>query len=174
MRQPLLQNGNVLSWGEAGTPYVWNPSTSFNNPDFGVLPAELWNPATGTWTTLASSAIKRAYHATAILLRDGRVLLAGSGDATLANGTEAPAQRNAEIFSPPYLFKGTRPWIIRGPGTLSYSEKFFVKTTVPNTITQVTWLGLGSTTHAFDMGQRFMRLSFTVSVPSAAIIIRLI
>lgn len=148
----ILPTGQVLV--TAGT-----SDTSFNNTDYGVLPAELWDPATGIWTTVASSAIKRGYHATAILLRDGRVLLSGSGD----GGAPAPDERNAEIFSPPYLFKGTRPSITRGPMTINYNELFFVATTSPSSIAQVAWLAIGSTTHAFDMNQRFMRLTFTAS-----------
>ena len=41
------------------------------------LAAELWDPATEAWTTLASMRVKRVYHSTAILLPDGRVLSAG-------------------------------------------------------------------------------------------------
>jgi hypothetical protein len=135
--------------------------TTFNDPNLGVLPAELWNPATGTWTTVASSAVKRAYHTTAILLPDGRVLLAGSGDALLADGTDAPAQRTGELFSPPYLFKGARPTISSAPTPVAYGTTFSVGTPSPTAIAQVTWISLGSTTHAFDMNQRFMRLTFS-------------
>ena len=44
--------------------------------------AEVWNPSTGQWTTLASNVVSRGYHATSILLPDGRVLHSGSGDAS--------------------------------------------------------------------------------------------
>ena len=44
-----------------------------------VLPAEIWNPATETWTTVASLQTAREYHSTALLLPDGRVLMAGGG-----------------------------------------------------------------------------------------------
>src|SRR6185437_115048 len=104
-----------------------------------------------------SSAVMRAYHSTAILLRDGRVLLAGSGDALLESGAPAPDQRNGELFSPPYLFKGARPKITNGPWTVNYATTFTVETPSPSTIGQVTFVALGSTTHAFDMNQRFLR-----------------
>ena len=45
----------------------------------GVLPAEIWNPDTETWTTVASLTNPREYHSTALLLPDGRVLMAGGG-----------------------------------------------------------------------------------------------
>ncbi len=44
-----------------------------------VLPAELWSPATQTWTTLASMSAPRLYHSEALLLPDGRVMISGGG-----------------------------------------------------------------------------------------------
>ena len=112
----------------------------------------------------------RSYHATALLLRDGRVLLTGSGD-----GAGTTAQRNAEIFSPPYLFKGTRPSISSSPGSARYAQSFFIGTSQASTIGAVTLVRLGSVTHAFDSNQRFNRLSFvpaagglTVTTPASA------
>ena len=95
----LLPTGEVLATGGVG-------GTTFNDLSKPVRAAELWNPVNGQWTTLASSSIVRGYHATSLLLPDGRVLHAGSGD-----GAGAPNQLNAEIFSPPYLSRGARPVI---------------------------------------------------------------
>ena len=118
--------------------------------------AELWNPGTGKWTPMASSSVSRVYHSTSLLLRDGRVLHTGSGDAS-----GAIDHRNGEIFSPPYLFRGTRPQISSGPTTVNYGEKFLVGTPTPSSIARVTWIRLGSVSHAFDMNQRFQELSFS-------------
>ena len=76
-----------------------------------VFPAEIWNPDTETWTTVASLQNGRLYHSTALLLPDGRVLMAGGGQLP---GSIAVNQTNAEIYSPPYLFKGPRPTIVGG------------------------------------------------------------
>ena len=92
----LLPDGNVLT--------VAGDST-LDGVDYShsVLNAELWSPATKTWRTLAAQQNGRLYHGSAVLLLDGRVLVAGSGRV-------GPApQFNGEIFSPPYLFKGPRP-----------------------------------------------------------------
>jgi galactose oxidase len=83
------------------------------------------------------------------------VLHTGSGDAA-GNANHL----DAEIFSPPYLFKGSRPWISSGPSTVNYGETFFVGTANPDAIARVTWIRLGSVTHAFDSNQRFNELSF--------------
>ena len=80
-----------------------------------VQRAELWSPATETWQTLSAAAMPRLYHSTALLLPDGRVLTAGSG-----NDGPAINQTQAEIFSPPYLFKGARPTISGAPALIQY------------------------------------------------------
>ena len=92
-----------------------------------VLPAEIWNPDTETWTTVASLQNGRQYHSTALLLPDGRVLMAGGG----ALPGRATDQTNAEIYSPPYLFKGARPTITSAPGTVRATASSFDVTT-PN------------------------------------------
>jgi hypothetical protein len=111
---------------------------------------------------LASNAINRVYHSSSILLPDGRILHAGSGDA-------GPDQRNAELFSPPYLFNGARPVITESPQAVRYGTTFTISTPQGSGITKVSLIGLGSTTHAFDMNQRFQRLSFTPQAGSLTI-----
>lgn len=144
----VLPTGQVLvTGGLSGT--GWNDLTT------GVHAAELWNPATGTWTVLASNTITRGYHATSILMPDGRVLHAGSGD-----GGGSPDEENAELFSPPYLFKGARPTITSAPTSIAYNTTFQVTTPQASDIGKVSLIHLGAATHAFDMGQRFQWLSF--------------
>ena len=145
----VLPTGEVLATGGVG-------GTTFNDLGSPVRAAELWNPATGRWTTLASSSIVRGYHATSLLLPDGRVLHAGSGD-----GAGAPNQLNAELFSPPYLSRGARPVIGSAPTTVAYGSQFRVLTAQAGSITRVSFIRLGAVTHAFDENQRFQRLSFT-------------
>src|SRR5438128_3269530 len=141
----LLPDGKVLVTGGSS-------GSGNDNPSYPVYAAEMWDPATGTWTTLAStvSGAYRGYHSTTLLLPDGRIVLAG--------GEFAGA--NAEIYSPPYLFKGTRPSITSAPSEVGYGTSFFVGTASTN-IAQVTWVRLGSVTHTFNMSQRINRLSFT-------------
>src|SRR5262249_3029338 len=66
----LLPDGTVLVTGGTN-------GAGFNNAATPVYQAELWNPATETWTTLASQTIPRLYHSAAVLLPDGRVLTTG-------------------------------------------------------------------------------------------------
>jgi galactose oxidase len=96
----VLPTGEVLATG----------GTTGNDLTQAAHAAEVWNPSTGQRTTLASNVVSRGYHATSILLPDGRVLHSGSGDAS--NQVD---ERNAEIFSPPHLFHGPRPVITAAP-----------------------------------------------------------
>ncbi len=145
----ILPTGEVLVTG--GT-----SGTGFTDESGAVFAAEMWNPGTGQWRTLASNSVIRVYHSTALLLPDARVLVTGSGDA-FGNANHY----NAEIFSPPYLFKGARPSISSvSTSTLGYGQSFFVGTPTPSAITRVTLVRHGSVTHAFDSNQRFNELSF--------------
>lgn len=157
----LLPTGEVLATG--GT-----AGTEFNDLTRMVRAAEIWNPATGLWTTLASGAVERAYHSVALLLPDGRVLETGGGAASVAIN-----QPNAQLFSPPYLFRGGRPHIT-SVAALEYGQPFRITTPDADGITRVTLVRAGSVTHGTDMNQRFQRLSFvresgalTVSAPAS-------
>jgi Domain of unknown function (DUF1929)/Glyoxal oxidase N-terminus/Galactose oxidase, central domain len=140
----LLPDGKVLASGGSG-------GYGFDNQNYPVYAAEMWDPATGQWTTMDSITVYRGYHSTALLLPDGRVVSAG-GEQTGAS---------AEIYSPPYLFKGARPSILSGPSSVKYAQQFFVGTPDATTISQVTWIGLGSVTHAQNQNQRLVHLQFT-------------
>lgn len=152
----ILPTGEVLVTG--GT-----RGTSFNEPTLAVRVAEIWNPGTGGWTPVGSNAVNRVYHSTSLLLPDGRVLHAGSGDAIQEDGTPAPDQKNAEFFSPPYLFKGARPAISSAPAAVLYGQSFTIGTADPAGVKKVSFVALGSTTHAFDANQRFTWLNFTTT-----------
>ncbi|HEU5169725.1 MAG TPA: galactose oxidase-like domain-containing protein, partial [Gemmatimonadales bacterium] len=145
----LLPTGEVLVTG--GT------SIGPNDPAGAVHVAELWNPTTGTWTTLASNAVIRMYHSTTLLMPDGRALHTGSGD-----GANAVHEKNYELYSPPYLFQGARPSISGAtPAQVAYGQIVFVATPDATSITKVSFIRFSSVTHAFDMGARFVPLSFS-------------
>ncbi len=67
----LLPDGKVLVTG--GSRSVDNVNQFSSDPAYD---AEMWDPATGTWQTMASFTIYRGYHSIALLLPDGRVLSA--------------------------------------------------------------------------------------------------
>lgn len=149
----LLPDGTVLATGGGRTTDAVDLSATNV-----VYEAELWSPVTETWTTLARMSTPRLYHSTALLLPDGRVLVAGGG---LFFGSPDPTdQLSAEIYSPPYLFKGTRPTITSAPTTLQYGTSFSMATPDAARIATVSLIRLGSVTHSFNFDQRFLKLTF--------------
>ena len=140
----------------------------------GVLPTEIWNPTTETWTTTAPIQAARNYHSTAILLPDGRVLSAGGGHST---GLSGPGQFNAQVYSPAYLSNGPRPTITSAPAASTYNQSITVATPDASSIRAVNLVSLGADTHQSDMSQHFVPLSFsagqgslTVQTPASAAI----
>jgi hypothetical protein len=125
----------------------------------------MWSPTSETFTTMASMQIARVYHSTALLLPDGRVLVGGSGE----YGTGSIDQLNAEVYSPPYLFKGARPTVTSAPSALTYNSQFTVQTPDAANITSVSLIRLGSVTHAFNENQRYVPLTFTPSTGSLSV-----
>jgi hypothetical protein len=150
----LLADGKVLvTHGTSGD--------GFNNAAAGVRAAELWDPDTDTWTTMASESSIRVYHSTALLLPDGRVLSSGSGD-----GGGSPNTFSAQVFTPPYLFDpngslASRPQISSAPATLSYGQQFDVESPDAESVARATLIRLSSVTHAMNETQRIYPLSLT-------------
>lgn len=144
MNATMLPDGHVLVTG--GT-----SGTGFDNPNTPVKAAEIWNPTTGTWRTLASGQQSRRYHSAALLLPDARVLVTGGDDVA-----------QTELFSPPYLFAGPRPTISSAPAVVVRGQTFFIGTPSAAAISHVTWVRLASVTHTFNMSQGFAKtMTFT-------------
>lgn len=169
----LLPDGTVFVAG--GTRCRGANNVVFTNPnnpaqncfDGQVLNPEIYDPATNAWSVMAPHQEIRVYHSTAILLPDARVLVAGSGlpaaagENTFGVDPRHYGHKNAEIFSPPYLFEsGTtparRPAITSAPAAAAYGEQFFVGVgnVVPAEVEKVVLVRLGSVTHGFDQDQR--------------------
>jgi hypothetical protein len=140
----ILPDGKVFIVGGS-------KASGFDTSTSPVLPTEMWDPATGQFTVMASIAVYRGYHSTALLLADGRVLSAGGN-------VGGP---NAQLFSPPYLFAGARPSIASAPVSAGYGQTVFVGTPDAASVSKVTLLKQASVTHTNSMSQGFQPLSFT-------------
>jgi hypothetical protein len=137
----LLPDGTVLVTG--GTTYN-------NEPADAIYAAEIYDPAANTFTEMASAQRPRIYHSTSLLLPDGRVLVGGTD-----------GEMNAEIYSPPYLFNGSRPTISGAPAAVAWGSAFQVTTPDAADITKVMLMKPSSVTHSVNMGQRAIQLGFT-------------
>ncbi len=116
---------------------------------------ELWDPTDGTWSYGAEQQEYRTYHSTALLLPDGRVVSAGDD----YNG--GYDQDTAEIYEPPYLFKGPRPVISSAPQVGRLNQSLEVATPDPAAVNHAALVAPGATTHANDMNQRYYALTTT-------------
>jgi galactose oxidase len=152
----ILADGKVLiTGGTAGE--------SNSNEAQAVKFAEMWDPATEQWSTLAPQVNPRIYHSTAVLLPDARVLTAGGGEAI-----GQTQETNAEIFSPPYLFNpdgslAVRPVIQSAPAEVHYGQSFTVQAQGASTVQRANLIRLGSATHAFNQSQYIYPLTVTQS-----------
>ena len=137
----ILPDGQVLVVGGGATGQTDDP----------VYEAEIFDPVSETWTPVAGMQRPRVYHSTAILLPDGRVLSAGSD-----------GEFTAEIYSPPYLFQGSRPQISSAPNVAFYGSDLEISTTDAQGIAQVVLIRPASVTHSVNMEQRYVGLNFQI------------
>jgi hypothetical protein len=148
----IQPDGNVMVFGGS-------TSTAGNNDATAVLPTELWNATTQTWKVMASLAVPRMYHSTALLLPDGQILTSGQG-----GETGVTDELNYQIYSPPYLFEGARPTITSvSSSMLQYGGNFTINTPDAADISSVVLIRPGATTHGFDQNQRYVPLTFSQS-----------
>ena len=152
MNATVLPNGQILTVGG-----------SLNDEDTGTasLQADLYDPATNTMASAGSNAFARLYHSVALLLPDATVWVAGG------NPTRGSYEQHVEIYTPPYLYNSngslaTRPSITSvTSGVIGYGTSFQVQTPDAANISSVVIMKDGSVTHAFNMDQRLVGLSFT-------------
>jgi hypothetical protein len=195
----ILPNGKLLMVngglnGTAGYSTGTATTPSYSDMPFGmslasgpVLQPAIYDPDAPKgqrWsnTGLNASQIARLYHSSALLLADASVLVAGSNPNVDVNFTTAyPTEYRAEIFYPPYFQATTRPAPTGMPKTISYGGNPFDISIPAGSYsgsandaadnTTVVILRPGFTTHAMNMGQRYMQLNNTYTVQSDGTII---
>jgi galactose oxidase-like protein len=127
---------------------------------------QLFDPATGTMQSVAETTVPRHDHSTAVLLHDGSVMVMGGNRTELVPGNSSAGVPVAQIYKPPYLFRGSRPVIDDWPGTISYGSRFGIDVSGHcQGITSVVLSRLGPITHNWDWGNRHVRLSFEQDGP---------
>lgn len=127
-----------------------------------VLPTELYDPATDTWTELAPINCPHMYHSTAVLLPDGRVLRGGK-DGQFQRDPYKYFEHRLELFSPPYLFAGSRPKIAAAPAVGGYGQSITIECPTASDIAKVALIRPGAVTHSFHMDQRYIVLTITAT-----------
>ncbi|KAJ6836871.1 aldehyde oxidase GLOX-like [Iris pallida] len=134
------------------TPVIYSPDSAAG------ARFEVQNPAT----------TPRIYHSTAILLRDGRVLVGGSNPhvSYVFSGVQYPTDLSLEAYSPEYLsssYSNFRPKIIApaSSSSVGYGKQFTLQFTVRSLVgrtVSVTMVAPSFTTHSVSMNQRLLVL----------------
>ncbi|GFP95185.1 galactose oxidase [Phtheirospermum japonicum] len=165
----LLPDGNVLIVNGAGKGTAgWEVA---RDPVFEPVVYRPDSPAGSRFEVQNPSSIPRMYHSSAILLRDGRVLVGGSNPYALYRftGVLFPTDLSLESFSPSYLdpdFAYLRPKII-SPGSQSeigYGQQVPIRFSIPpgkldRDSVMVHMVAPSFTTHSFSMNQRLLVLT---------------
>ena len=160
-----LPDGKVFVVNGADRDEVVGPGTGFP-----VTTSELYDPKAKTWSTVDQQHSGRTYHNSAMLLRDGRVLV--GGHAPIPTGYGAPSTMpggfstndgrdpSFEIYSPPYLHYGVaRPKIVDAPRRVSANgTRFQVTVDHAEKVSSVVLVRNPSVTHIIDNDQRSVRL----------------
>jgi hypothetical protein len=142
----LLPDGTVFETGGA-----------LHNRADPVYEASIFDPTTNTFRAgMATDPVPRTYHSSAFLLPDGRVMAIGENP---ANGT---FDNRISVYSPPYLFKGTRPQI-RSVASTQWAYGSTQKITVNAPVVRASLIRPAAVTHSSDPNQRFVELPMTVN-----------
>ena len=152
MDATILPNGKVLALGG-----------SLNDEDNATasLNADLYDPASNTFSPAGAESYARLYHSVSLLLPDATVWVAGG------NPQRGTYESHMEIYSPAYLFNAdgtsaTRPTITStSTSVIGYNGGFQVQTPDAANISTVVLMRNAAVTHAFDMDQRYVGLNFT-------------
>ncbi len=141
----LLPTGHVWVCGGGGGRFHFFPSRRTT---------ELYDPERDAWIETAKLGKMRGYHHIALLLPDGSVLVAG----------EKPT---AEVYYPPYFFRGPRPAIRSAPGAIGYGTAFPVEVECQagDPLERIVLVRQGTMTHSFSFDQRIVSLPFLPDAP---------
>lgn len=121
--------------------------------------AQIYRPATGTWTHTAQSRVARLYHSVALLTADAKVVTAGS------NPARKTEELRIEMYWPPYLFHATRPTLTLQSQSATFGGT--VSATVIGGVHEISLMRPSACTHSCDNEQRLVDVTFTSGAGSS-------
>ncbi|MCW8098571.1 kelch motif-containing protein [Streptomyces tauricus] len=130
--------------------------------DTNILQARMYDSKTNEFTRVADPLVGRNYHSGSILLPDGRVMFFGSDSlyADKANTKPGKFEQRVEIYTPPYLFQGSRPTLSGGPKTIERGESAAFTSKHSSSIKSARLIRPSASTHVTDVDQRSIALDF--------------
>ncbi|WP_381798238.1 galactose oxidase-like domain-containing protein [Streptomyces niveus] len=121
-----------------------------------ILEARMYDPKAGEYKRVADPQVGRNYHSGSLLLPDGRVMIFGSDSlyADKANTKPGVFEQRVEIYTPPYLFRDSKPTLTDGPKAIEHGESGVFKTEDAASIKSAKLLRPSAVTHVTDVEQR--------------------
>jgi Galactose oxidase-like, Early set domain/Glyoxal oxidase N-terminus len=164
MNAVILPDGRVLAVGGS----LNDEDTSTASLQADLLGPDPNNAGKYVFSSAGANAYARLYHSVALLLPDATVWFAGG------NPSRGTYVQQMEIYQPPYLFDSTgslatRPSVTSAPRSISYGNAFTVQTPDAANISRIVLVRNGAVTHAFDMDQREVEMSFTAGSGSLTV-----
>ncbi|WP_392753590.1 galactose oxidase-like domain-containing protein [Streptomyces sp. LN590] len=125
-----------------------------------ILQARLYDAKTDRYKRVADPAVGRNYHSGSVLLPDGRVMIFGSDSlyADRANSRSGVFEQRIEIYTPPYLYRDSRPELTAGPKRMRRGGTGMFTTSQGSTITSAKLMRPSAVTHVTDTDQRSVKL----------------
>ena len=158
MSNPRVQlNATILPDGKV---LISGGSARNEDGTTASLRSEIYAPDTNAFTPASSMEFPRLYHSNTLLLPNATVMAVGS------NPERKVFDPHVEIYEPPYLFDSNgaparRPAITQvRSDRIRYGGSFLVHSPDAANIRSVVLVRPGAVTHAFDMEQRLVGLSF--------------
>lgn len=131
--------------------------------DSDILQARIYDAKSNSFDRVADPLVGRNYHSGSILLPDGRVMFFGSNSlyADKANTKPATFEQRIEIYTPPYLYRDSRPSLSGGPKTIARGASATFTSAHGSSIRTARLIRPSASTHVTDVDQRSIALDVT-------------
>ncbi|MEU6733836.1 kelch motif-containing protein [Streptomyces physcomitrii] len=142
--------------------------------DSNIHQARLYDPRSRTFDRVADPEVGRNYHSGSLLLPDGRVMFFGSDSlyADKAGSKPGTFEQRIEIYTPPYLYRDSRPTLSGGPKTVERGDSAAFTSPTAAALKNARLIRPSASTHVTDVDQRSVALDMktegdqvTVTVP---------
>ncbi|MGQ4383456.1 radical copper oxidase GlxA [Streptomyces sp. SAS_270] len=162
---PELEKGTrypELSILPDDTVLITGGSREYRGPSSeNILQARIYDAKSGKTRSVADPEVGRNHHSGSILLPDGRVITFG-GDSLFADKAKTKPgvfEQRLEIYTPPYLYRDSRPSLASGPSTVKLGQTATFTTKYASVIKAARLIHPSSTTHVTDVEQRSIALA---------------
>ncbi|PBC63429.1 galactose oxidase [Streptomyces sp. Tue6028] len=131
--------------------------------DSNILQARIYDPKSNTFDRVADPLVGRNYHSGSLLLPDGRVMFFGSDSLYADKADTKPGvfEQRIEIYTPPYLYRDSRPSLSGGPKTIARGGSATFSSQHTSSIKTARLIRPSASTHVTDVDQRSIALDFT-------------